>query len=420
MTCKWRLIYPKNHNKSKASKSRAVMMVSTRLITDSWTRLNIDSTNVVAICIKPENGKPGESKTIQQGILLQKTRTTTSQKNINTHWQLLSVFRATLTLGVYLDSVRVLGTVCDRQVIKKLARDDYIDSNLYQPIALLDTIAKVLASCMKTKLTFLAEKHNILPKHRFGGCPGHSTTDSLYKPTIFVKNTGMRGTFVRRMYKVIVAPTMLYAPDVGCIPDIKVNGKLIRKSRGAKAKETHPLYIPARQAAKFVKRPQAPLHYILKVLGDSPNKVETINVVRKSLGWECLVSITIDGMVAEAEERVKQESSPHKHTSLLVQLHTRHCPLNQYLHQIQKAKSPICTACSNTPETVCHYLLDFHAHDTHRANVYIEICPGPKALNTLLSNPNAIKVLFIYVCATKQFEQSYGDLTVTMEMGKTQ
>ncbi|KNZ80026.1 hypothetical protein J132_07992 [Termitomyces sp. J132] len=95
---------------------------------------------------------------------------------------------------------------------------------------------------------------------------------------------------------------------------------------------------------------------------------------------------------------------PCKHTSLLVQLCTRHCPFNQYLHHIQKAESPICTACSDTSEIVCHYLLDCSMHDIYRNDMYKVICSGPKALSTLLSDLNAIKVLFTYIHTTKQFE----------------
>ena len=87
-------------------------------------------------------------------------------------------------LGAYLKRWKTFKTV----VLKKPGRYNYGDPNSYQLIALLDTVAKVLSACIKTKLTYLAEKHNILPKYQFGRWPGRSTTDSLHKLTAFIKD----------------------------------------------------------------------------------------------------------------------------------------------------------------------------------------------------------------------------------------
>lgn len=808
------------------------------------------------------------------------------------------VFRATFTCGAYPERWKTFKTV----VLKKPGRDNYGDPNSYRPIALLDTIAKVLSACVKNKLAYLIEKHDILPKHQFGGRPGRSTTDSLHKLTTFVKgawrrkkevvalfldvkgafpntvpevlahemrkrgvpnevvgwfeaklsgrktvitfddytsatipvesgldqgcntsglcynfynagqiegareregelatsfaddtvvaaegrnmeeaarkvedlmereggpgewavehfslyetrkfvgvgfsrrkkrnrqrggksepaqrpsitvagidiqvkpvhkflgvlvdqelrfrehaayaqgkgtavlmNTkrlvkvrgGMRGEFARRIYEAVVAPTMLYAADVWCTPDVVVNGRTVEGSKGAKAKlarvqrmgalqvtgalrstpndlleahagllpmsvrvqkicvraaariasmpETHPLHKVARRAARFVKKHRAPLHYILKALGEDPREVERIDIVRKPPGWKCPVEVTIDSSVDEAvrrewsneadirvytdgsghkgrigaaavlyrgfekpkvarkclgrqeehtvfegecvgqalgmellrreltgrrivrtaavgtdnqagmlalrdpgpgtgrylidevlkgiqrirstgsnvdigifwtpghqgipgNERADKEAKkaaegnetgtaglrflgkplpksraailmrhkrewrnsteqklsqsprfmrtkavdpnwpnaakilttladlPRKHASLLVQLRTGHCPLNAYLHRIQKADSPICAYCGNAPETVHHYLLECRAHDDSRRSMSKVVYPGPKAMSILLSDPNVITVLFTYIHATRRFERSFGDLSFT-------
>ncbi|KNZ81159.1 hypothetical protein J132_02868, partial [Termitomyces sp. J132] len=102
-----------------------------------------------------------------------------------------------------------------------------------------------------------------------------------------------------------------------------------------------------------------------------------------------------------------------KCTSLLVQLHTGHCLLSAYIHQIQKANSSTCTACDKAAKTVYHYLLDCRVHSKHRCNMHNAVHPGPKALSILLSDPNAIDTLFMYIHATRRFERSYGDLTIT-------
>lgn len=73
-------------------------------------------------------------------------------------------------------------------VLKKSGRDNYGDLNSYQPITLLDTVAKLFSACIKTKPSYLAEKHNILPKYQFSGRPGQSTTDPLHKLVAFVKD----------------------------------------------------------------------------------------------------------------------------------------------------------------------------------------------------------------------------------------
>lgn len=106
------------------------------------------------------------------------------------------IFRATLALKVYSMRWKTFKTV----VLRKPERDDYSDPNSYQLIALLDTIAKVLSSCVKNKLTYLAKKHNILPKNQFGRRPGQSTMDSLHKLTAFIKNAWRQGKEVVAMF----------------------------------------------------------------------------------------------------------------------------------------------------------------------------------------------------------------------------
>jgi hypothetical protein len=46
-----------------------------------------------------------------------------------------------------------------------------------------------------------------------------------------------------------------------------------------------------------------------------------------------------------------------RQTTILMWLHTGHCPLNQYLKCITKSPSDKCAHCPKTPETVIHYLL---------------------------------------------------------------
>ena len=52
-----------------------------------------------------------------------------------------------------------------------------------------------------------------------------------------------------------------------------------------------------------------------------------------------------------------------RHTSFLVQLHTRHIALNKYLSKIGKATIPTCAACGQADETVHHYLYQCRAYN---------------------------------------------------------
>ncbi|KNZ77560.1 hypothetical protein J132_05094, partial [Termitomyces sp. J132] len=49
---KWHPVYPKNHKENKVNKSRAMMLVNRRLMTDSWTRLSVNSVDMVAMRVE--------------------------------------------------------------------------------------------------------------------------------------------------------------------------------------------------------------------------------------------------------------------------------------------------------------------------------------------------------------------------------
>ena len=53
-------------------------------------------------------------------------------------------------------------------------------AKLYQPIGLLDTLGKLFSALVAADLSYLAEKHNLLPPNQFGGRPGRCTTDAMH------------------------------------------------------------------------------------------------------------------------------------------------------------------------------------------------------------------------------------------------
>ena len=73
-------------------------------------------------------------------------------------------------------------------VLRRGGRTDYTILGSYQPIALLDTTAKVMASIIKDKIQYHTEKLQLLPQMQFRGCPGCSATDSLHILTSFIKD----------------------------------------------------------------------------------------------------------------------------------------------------------------------------------------------------------------------------------------
>ena len=64
-------------------------------------------------------------------------------------------------------------------VLRKPNKPNYTKPNAYRPIALENTIGKVLESIMADHISYLCETFNLLPKHHFGGRPGRTTEDAM-------------------------------------------------------------------------------------------------------------------------------------------------------------------------------------------------------------------------------------------------
>jgi len=65
-------------------------------------------------------------------------------------------------------------------VLRKPGKPRYDAPKAYRPIALLNTLWKVLMAVIAEQLTFITEKHQLLPANHFGGRPGHTTTDAMH------------------------------------------------------------------------------------------------------------------------------------------------------------------------------------------------------------------------------------------------
>lgn len=98
------------------------------------------------------------------------------------------IYRATFTAKHYPERWKRYKTA----VLRKPGRPDYSSPNAYRPIALLDTMAKLLSACVKEILEYQVAKHHMLPANQFGGQPGCTTTDSIHLLTDFIKRAWRR------------------------------------------------------------------------------------------------------------------------------------------------------------------------------------------------------------------------------------
>ncbi len=78
-------------------------------------------------------------------------------------------------------------------VLRKPNKADYTTPKAYRPIALLDTMSKILSSCVAKHLSNESERLNFLEPHQSGTRPGRTTTDALHMLTGFVKDTLGKG-----------------------------------------------------------------------------------------------------------------------------------------------------------------------------------------------------------------------------------
>ena len=64
-------------------------------------------------------------------------------------------------------------------VLRKPNKSDYIKVKAYRPIALENTIGKVMESIIAEIISYLIEIHELLPPHHYGGRPDRSTEDAM-------------------------------------------------------------------------------------------------------------------------------------------------------------------------------------------------------------------------------------------------
>jgi len=85
-------------------------------------------------------------------------------------------------------------------MLRKPEKPDYRVPGTYQPIMLLNTISKVLSTCVAKDLIQKAETSGFLPDNHFGCPPGRNMMDSLHYVMKFVKDAWRKGEVVRALF----------------------------------------------------------------------------------------------------------------------------------------------------------------------------------------------------------------------------
>ena len=96
-----------------------------------------------------------------------------SYKEIRHH--LLALAQASLDTGHFPTCFKRTSTA----ILRKPNKPDYTKPNAYRPIALENTIGKVLESVIAEMISYLTEKFHLIPEHHFGGRPGRTTEDAM-------------------------------------------------------------------------------------------------------------------------------------------------------------------------------------------------------------------------------------------------
>ena len=109
---------------------------------------------------------------------------------------LTHIFNAAIELDTYFDPWKEFTTV----VLRKPGKPDYTTPKAYRPIALLNTMSKLLTALVADRTTSILERYNQLPSTHFGGRPGCSSTDSIHLLETTVRNAWRNGKVASALF----------------------------------------------------------------------------------------------------------------------------------------------------------------------------------------------------------------------------
>lgn len=156
-------------------------------------------------CIVPPKEIPWEPVTEQEitkTLQRMKKRTAPGEDGIPTLvwfqiWPYISsivtsIFTASIDLGHYPQQWKVAKIV----VLRKPGKSDYTSAAAYRPISLLNTLGKLLEAVVARRLSYYAEKYELLPDTQFGGRPGRTTEQALLVLANAIDQAWLRGRVV--------------------------------------------------------------------------------------------------------------------------------------------------------------------------------------------------------------------------------
>ena len=103
--------------------------------------------------------------------------------------RLLHIFKAMLERNLHYKPWKTFHTV----VLRKPGKPRYDLPKAYRPVALLNTLWKLLAAIIAGQITYHSEKYQLLPGHHYGGRPSRSTTDAIHFLTHRIKGDWRKG-----------------------------------------------------------------------------------------------------------------------------------------------------------------------------------------------------------------------------------
>ena len=97
--------------------------------------------------------------------------------------RLLPIYKAMLERSSMFKPWKEFVTV----VLRKPGKPRYDTPKAYRPIALLNTMWKVITAIIANHITYVTEKHQLLPANHFGGRPGRTTVNAMHLLTNKIK-----------------------------------------------------------------------------------------------------------------------------------------------------------------------------------------------------------------------------------------
>jgi hypothetical protein len=117
-------------------------------------------------------------------------------------------------------------------VIRKPSKSNYSTPKAYRPIALLNTMWKVITAIVANHISYYTEKHQLLPTNHFSGRPGRTTTDAIHLLTNSIKAAW-------RKWKVV---SVLFLDIEGAFPNVNPE-RLIHNLRKCKVLDKYTNFV---------------------------------------------------------------------------------------------------------------------------------------------------------------------------------